>query len=439
MQAAGDTADIDIKLDLNLSEKLFPETQTEDSTSVMLTPNFKVFQVTNAAYSGHKIQIELKPGENWLANLQELKNTLELSLRTILPANSYAVGETLTSSASVTEMTFSYGEESRTLTPSETTVSAETKLMGAKRATLIYDPNGGTGGPGEQLLPAEVNHVLETANVPTHADANGKAVLFLGWTTEKDHKIYADGDAVPDTVTTVTLEDYQTVVVYAVYSYDRNGDGIPDVNQKLIMLGFDANGGKGAPDPMTQAARTLGTAEFAIPEQEPSRPYYTFLGWNEDENATEGKYKHDAARAADRDITIREDTVLYAVWEENPIYTLYFNGNGGTNVPAPQSARSENGVAELTITNQIPTRSGRTFVGWATERYGAAAFDPGEDVRLSGGDVTLYAVWERNSRWSTDGAPKTGDESNVALYAALAIGSAGVLFALFRVLKKRKK
>ena len=78
-------------------------------------------------------------------------------------------------------------------------------------------------------------------------------------------------------------------------------------------------------------------------------------------------------------------------------------------------------------------------MGWATERYGAAAFDPGEDVRLTGGDVTLYAVWERNSRWSTDGAPKTGDESNVGLYAALAIGSAGVLFALFRVLKKRKK
>ena len=438
MQAA-DAADIDIIIDCTLAEKLIPETKAGDSASAVLTPNFSILKLEKTDYSGNTIHVELKLGENWQANLQELKNSLELSFRTVLPTASYAVGETLISSANVTEMTFSYGDRSQTLTPSEATVSAETKLMGAKRAILVYDPNGGTGGPGEQFLPAEVNHVLEASDVPTHADVNGKSVLFLGWTQEKDHKIYSDGDTAPETVATVTLEDYQTVVVYAVYGYDRNNDGIPDVEQKLITLGFDANGGKGAPGPMTQAARALGTAEFAIPKQEPTRLYYTFRGWNENENATEGKYKYDAARTADRDITIREDTVLYAVWEKNPIYTLYFNGNGGTNVPAPQSAQSENGVAELTITKQIPTRSGRTFVGWATERYGAAAFDPGEDVRLTGGDVTLYAVWERNSRWSTDGSPKTGDESNVVLYAALAAGSVGAILVIAHTLKKRKK
>ena len=166
------------------------------------------------------------------------------------------------------------------------------------------------------------------------------------------------------------------------------------------------------------------------------RKYYTFLGWSKDENATEGEYKYNAERKAKRDITIAQDTCLYAVWQENPIYTLYFNGNGGTNVPNAVSARSDNGVAELTIPTQKPTRTGRTFVGWATERYGAAAFDPGEKVKLTGGDVTLFAVWERNS--SSGVGPRTGDESNTALYVVLVMGSVVAIGLIVWFLKKRK-
>ena len=124
------------------------------------------------------------------------------------------------------------------------------------------------------------------------------------------------------------------------------------------------------------------------------------------------------------------------------------HGTGAADAPSPQSATAdydpESGkyVASLTITKKIPTRNRYSFVGWSPSRYGSASFSPGEDVKLTGGDVTLYAIWRRDtgtSSTSTDGkAPRTGDESNTALYAALALGSAAALGAGVYVLKKKR-
>ena len=425
---------------------LYPETKAAGSMDVKLMPAFHVMKVKSAVYGNDRtIALELSTDgvENWKNSLDELKGKLNLSLLTVVLADgSYPQKSEVTSSAKVDEISFMRGErDTRTLTPSGVQDSARTKLLGKKTATLTYDPNeedGGSGGPGTESLPAEEGHALETSNVPAHTDLDGYPVVFLGWTEKLDRKVYSDKDTAPATMKTVDLGIGDKITVYAVYSYDRNADGIPDVNQRLLTLGFEANGGTGAPEQMIKAALSEIGASFDIPEKEPTRKYYTFLGWSKDEDATEADYKYDAPKKVDRDITIVRDTCLYAVWQENPIYTLYFNGNGGSNVPPAQSARSDNGVASLTITRQIPTRSGRSFVGWSTQRYGSAMFAPGEDVRLTGGDVTLYAVWERNGS-SSGSAPKTGDESHVALYATLAIGSAAVLLGLALVSKKRRK
>ena len=403
----------------------------------------------SAAYQAtdHKIAVELATDDagSWKEHTAELEQTLVMTFKTVVPSGPtshseehYPQKDKVSSSVIVNQVSVILGNETRSFNPTVVSSGADTKLLGARKATLVYDPNGGNGGTVTQSLPEETGHKLETSEVPTHENVNGMPVLFYGWTLEKDHKIYIDGESKPETVATVNLTENQTVTVYAVYSFDRNEDGIPDVDQRILTLGFDANGGAGNPSPIIKSATGGLAATFDIPPQEPTRKYYTFLGWSEDENATEAKYKYDAPKKANRDITITKDTCLYAVWEENPVYTLYFNGNGGANVPAAQSARSDNGVAEMTITRQIPTRSGRTFVGWSVQRYGTAAFDPGEDVRLTGGDVTLFAVWERNGS-SSGRAPKTGDESNVPLYVVLAVGSAAAAYAVVQVLKKRRK
>ena len=67
-------------------------------------------------------------------------------------------------------------------------------------------------------------------------------------------------------------------------------------------------------------------------------------------------------------------------------------------------------------------------------------------MKLTGGDVTLYAVWKRNasstgsySTTTTNGkAPRTGDGNNPLLYAALAAGSAAALSGVVYVLRKKR-
>lgn len=74
-------------------------------------------------------------------------------------------------------------------------------------------------------------------------------------------------------------------------------------------------------------------------------------------------------------------------------YTLTYNANGTgvTNLPGDQS-----GTGTVTISAQRPARGGYTFRGWAAAPGGAAVYQPGGSIDLTG-SVTLYAVWTANS------------------------------------------
>ncbi|MBQ8298477.1 MAG: InlB B-repeat-containing protein [Clostridia bacterium] len=94
------------------------------------------------------------------------------------------------------------------------------------------------------------------------------------------------------------------------------------------------------------------------------------------------------------------------------VYTITYNANGGTNVPAPQ-AKTENVI--MKITNQEPLRNGYVFLGWnenATETI--ATYKPGSEFTLNKNTV-LYAIWttDENRTYSVmynanggDGAPE---------------------------------
>ena len=521
--------DLHVAIELTLAENLQPEMlSVGDLSYIQITPNFHLLDITETSYSGRTITIGLNKGENWADNLSELSGSLSLDLKTVLPVAYFAEGATLTSSALITEISYTVSDGNHTLPASETPVTADTKLLGNKSSTLIYDPNGGTGGPGTETLSEETGHVLDTANPPAHANVDGYPVIFLGWTAEPTSVIYASGDTAPATITSVDLAADTETTVFAAYSYDRNGDRTPDVNQRILTLTYYYNDGTGNIF-QTDSKSLLTTAEnedrnFNIIREEPARDRYTFLGWSESPTGTPDYRTKNNASTLQKDeinitkdtplyaiwdpyptftlsfngkggsnvpssvsaqsdniggtyqasvtipttvptrdkhnflgwaetltatepvydpgetILIDRDTTLYAVWERNALYTLYFNGTGASDAPAAQTAEAVDGVASMTIPNQTPTRSRYSFVGWATTRYGSASFFPGEEVRLTGGDVTLYAVWQRNGTSTTaDGtAPKTGDESNVALYAALAAGSAAAFGAVFFVLRRKR-
>ena len=80
-------------------------------------------------------------------------------------------------------------------------------------------------------------------------------------------------------------------------------------------------------------------------------------------------------------------------------YTVKFNANGGTGTMANESFVY--GTAKALTINTF-TRTGYTFVGWATSASATTSkYDDGESVSnlttISGGTVNLYAVWQANA------------------------------------------
>ncbi len=390
-----------------------------------------------------KITLNFELADGWKEHLDELSEPFTFTCTGVLARTDFAADTFLISRGRINSLRFNIGGQVRDWTTSSVEKEAKTKMLPDPTVMLTYDPNGGEGGPEPRLVSGQTGYVLEQENVPTHADADGVPVVFLGWTAAADSTIYNRKDSAPDTLTTIDIDPLElTRTVYAVYGSDVNGDGVADVKQELVELRFDANGGSGAPDPILALA-TLGVgASIDIPEQEPTLKYYTFQGWNEDALAETGKYKYNAAKRADQDILITQDTLLYAVWQENPSYTLFYNANGGSGAPASQTGVSdENGAVEMTIASGVPTRGGYAFLGWSPTRSGAAVYQGGDRVKISNGNVTLYAVWQRNgggaystgggsggaSRSTGSGAPRTGDEAPIALYVALAVISLGAV------------
>ena len=70
-------------------------------------------------------------------------------------------------------------------------------------------------------------------------------------------------------------------------------------------------------------------------------------------------------------------------------YVVEYDANGGSGAPAAQS--KTHGTA-LTLSSDVPTRTGYTFDGWATSADGAVAYDP-EATYTGDADVELYAHW----------------------------------------------
>ena len=233
---------------------------------------------------------------------------------------------------------------------------------------LTYDPLTGTGGPGTVGVVNHMPKILEKKNVPVHDDVDGAKVLFAGWTLTPDEHIYEVGDDEPDTSAIITIDGDTTV--YAVYGYDRDGNGKPDIDEyeKVFVLSFDPNGGESAPD--------------------------------------------------------------------------------------PQYAYSKNGKdAYINITSELPVYTGKEFKGWAQTPGGLAEFRPGQKVKLEN-DVTLYAVWGAPGSGGfpgggggfpgggiggKPGVPKTGDESNTALWVSLAALSVIGMGAVIVIRKKHSK
>ncbi len=128
------------------------------------------------------------------------------------------------------------------------------------------------------------------------------------------------------------------------------------------------------------------TVEDSIVFNNPERTGYTFEGW----------LKNDAS--GERITGIEKGSIgnisLYASWSANS-YTVRYNSNYGENICLTDDFTY--GVAGK-LSSDVFTRTGYSFVGWATASTGEAVYENGEEIAdlspVNGDVIDLYAVWQ---------------------------------------------
>ena len=226
--------------------------------------------------------------------------------------------------------------------------------------TISFNANGGSGAPSSITKKHFTNATLPTAT-PSRT-----GYTFKGWGTSSSasYAAYQAGS---------TFYTNANTTLYAVWS------------AKTYTISYNANGGSGAPGSQT---KTHGI-KMLISRVEPTRSGYTFLGWSTSPSATSASYQPGEWYYANVDRT------FYAVWKKNApaTYTVSYDANGGSGAPGSQTKTQD---ITLTLSGTKPTRSGYTFLGWATSSSATgASYQPGGSYTANA-SVTLYAVWSCN-------------------------------------------
>lgn len=309
---------------------------------------------------------------------------------------------------------------------------------------LNYDGNARLGGSVEGL--PNDNGIYLTGEIaalspikPTYRPADGKEVVFLGW-TERPVKILSRSDDEPSLVEEVTFTDANKTV-HAAWGYDENGDGVADVAEKYT-LSYDLNGGKGTA-PVNQTGIKKGALVSLAPgtgltrsSKNPDGITEIFVGWSrtKHEDAFTAEQRDEAEKALVPDVITMgtENLTLYAVWAQDrnnntepdfseKTYKIIYDGNAqenGTVKGLPVDEGLHLAGDKVSLGSARPTHSGLNgkevvFLGWTLSRVdgifdhevaptsadegmardGAASHAYVNNVELVDADVTVYAAW----------------------------------------------
>ena len=194
---------------------------------------------------------------------------------------------------------------------------------------------------------------------------------------------------IPDSIT------YYTVCSAAVtLSYELNG-GTENDTTKPVKEEVYCNAA--APQEVKGFALQLGESIKESFDLDGYTHSYTFATWAQNYPESETRY------ACNADYVLKENTVMYALWDESvtPItYYIEFDGNAGTaarNVPGRMEAQYGE---EITLPKQQPERTGFTFTGWNTRTDGqGTTYQPQDTVKnlttVNNFTVKLYAQWKQ--------------------------------------------
>ena len=291
----------------------------------------------------------------------------------------------------------------------------------------IYVAEGGSGEIKRMDADGGNIEILASGfNSPTGLAVDGNGNIYVA---DCDHQIYmikADGSgtdtfaggfyssysvAVDDGGNVYVADQYNVYKVYAdgsdmitlgsgfinpfVVAVDSNGDVyVVDGGKRAVMkiqfvytITYNANGGSGtAPaesDKLAGATFTAAANSFTPPAGK------RFKEWN---TAADGSGTSYAAGAT---VTMPAGNLtLYAIWDNENVYTVTYNANGGSGT-APTESNKLAGATFTAAANSFTPPAGKRFKEWNTAADGSGtSYAAGATVTMPAGNLTLYAIWD---------------------------------------------
>ena len=260
-------------------------------------------------------------------------------------------------------------------------------------ATIYYQIGGADEEAGTPGQPVTVT-LYNASHSPSSATGVAAGIPEGGSVTLTAHAVYADG-----TKSEVTTGDYR-------------------LNQYTV--GYEGNGNTGGTVPSQDTFYSGGSVTIQSGNGL-TKTGYTFTAWKGNDGQP---YSQDDVYSDDEDLT------LTAQWDPNTYY-VSFDSNGGSGSMDDQQFTYN---TAKNLTKNTFTRTGHTFVGWATSSTGSVVYPDGSSIlnltAVNGGMVSLYAIWGNsvtdftNLQNLVNSAASSGDPVTIVLTGDLTFTNA---------------
>jgi uncharacterized repeat protein (TIGR02543 family) len=163
----------------------------------------------------------------------------------------------------------------------------------------------------------------------------------------------------------------------------------PLVAPNYYSVSYSSNGVETGSPPVDPGNYQSGDSVTVLGQGSLTKAGYTFTGWNTAANGL------GTDRAAGSTFTMgNADVILYAVWTQNPTYTVAYNANTGSGTPPIDGNNYHAGDTVTVLDKGNLVKAGYTFAGWNTAANGLGSDRAaGSTFTIGNADVILYAAW----------------------------------------------
>ena len=361
--------------------------------------------------------IRLNRGESVSIDADVLINnvsvTTDLNYSVANPSVAVASNGRITAlAAGSTTITISAGNGSATINVEVASSQSSEKLY-----SVAYNSNGGSGS---------MSHSVHTYNVSKALNTNTftrSGYTFLGWSTNSSAKTptYTDGQVVKN----LTSVNNSTVTLYAVW---KSSTPVISANSSYTAEIQTAYATKYYTFTPTASGEyviySIGSSDTEVALYDSAD---TKLAEDDDGGYNTNfrlQYYLTAGTTYSFGIKYYGSATGSITFRFGNIFTVSYNGNGGTGAPSTQHKDYGTNIA---LSSSAPSKTGFIFKGWATSSSATTAtYSPGAEYSANT-NVTLYAVWSHNTSELTANASysttvSTGNEIKYFMFTPTASG-----------------